>query len=421
MSSILLSKTAFSAEVGESGLIGVIRTIESNYITTLPREKIIEAAVNGIFKSLDCDSKFISNSELKIFRDKLSSSVIGLGIVYSFDKEDLGRVKYVMHNSPAYRAGIQRNDIILQIDNHKLETLSIPMIREKMSSERKVVLRILRGSNTRELALQSAEIKREQFYIRKIANRSQILYIKIYTFAHSLSTQLKSEIEKALRDNTIKGIILDLRYNNGGLLNEGINTVNLFLNKNLPIIKISEGDGMINTIYSSNFDDIIGGRPMIVLMNRLSASSSEVVIAGLKHNKRAILIGSRTFGKGSIQELFPIQDFGITLTISTFLSPSGTSINGVGIAPDIEIPFEIDTSDVLYNKIKNDKMNQSTSFNNTSFLLSLDNSKVDDAGEQDSSIELDCALDAMLSGANTDPTIVKSISIMQEMIDKITH
>ncbi|WP_233485223.1 S41 family peptidase [Candidatus Fokinia solitaria] len=404
---------AFSAEIGESGLVGIIRTIEGSYMTTLPREKIIEAAVAGIFKSLDRDSKFVSHSELKVFRDKLRSVVVGLGIVYSFSKEDLGRVRYVLHDSPAYKAGIQRNDKILQIDNYDLNTLSISAIKEKMSTGHKVVLRILRGNDIKEFVPQSTKIKREQFHIKRISGKFQILYIKIHTFADSLSTQLKGAIEKAFRESEIKGVILDLRYNNGGLLSEGINVANLFLKENLPIIKISEGDGMENTIYSDNLIDVADGCPMIVLMNRLSASSSEVVIAGLKYNDRAVLLGARTFGKGSIQELFPIQDFGITLTISTFSSPSGNPINGVGIAADIEIPFEVDTSDVLYNRMKNDQLNRSALF-----LLDLDNDKTDDIGEQSSSVELDCALDAMLGDTSIDPTIIKSISVMQEMIDK---
>tara|TARA_B100000953_G_scaffold193721_1_gene159607 strand:- start:751 stop:1893 length:1143 start_codon:yes stop_codon:yes gene_type:complete len=327
----------------------VLDKINKEYVEEIDQSEVMDAAINGVLQSLDPYSAYMSPESFQSMQTETSGEFGGLGIEVSMEA---GVVKVIspLDESPAYRVGVKAGDYIVKIDEHQVQgkTLmeAVDLMRGSVGSDieitvrRKGVKKAIIFKITREI------IKIQSVKSKKIDD--SIGYIRLSAFNENSSSQIKKKINEFSKNKNIKGYILDLRNNPGGLLSQAIKISDFFLT-NGEIVSTKSRKDSENRRWFANKGDIIDGKVLIVLINYGSASASEIVAGALKDNKRAILVGENSYGKGSVQSIIHLKNSGaIRLTISKYYLPSGKSISEVGIAPDIEVSestdeFRIDT------------------------------------------------------------------------------
>ena len=327
----------------------VLDKINKEYVEEIDQSEVMDAAINGVLQSLDPYSAYMSPESLQNMQTETSGEFGGLGIEVSMEA---GVVKVIspIDESPAYKVGVKAGDYIVKINEHQVQgkTLieAVDLMRGPVGSDieitvrRKGVKKAIIFKITREI------IKIQSVKSKKIDN--SIGYIRLTAFNENSSSQIKKKINEFSKNKNIKGYILDLRNNPGGLLSQAIKISDFFLT-NGEIVSTKSRKDSENRRWFANKGDIIDGKVLIVLINYGSASASEIVAGALKDNKRAILVGESSYGKGSVQSIIHLKNSGaIRLTISKYYLPSGKSISEVGIAPDIEVSestdeFRIDT------------------------------------------------------------------------------
>ena len=327
----------------------VLDKINKEYVEEIDQSEVMDAAINGVLQSLDPYSAYMSPESFQNIQTETSGKFGGLGIEVSMEA---GVVKVIspIDESPAYKVGVKAGDYIVKIDEHQVQgkTLmeAVDLMRGSVGSDieitvrRKGVKKAIIFKITREI------IKIQSVKSKKIDNI--IGYIRLTDFNENSSSQIKKKINEFNKNKNIKGYILDLRNNPGGLLSQAIKISDFFLT-NGEIVSTKSRKDSENRRWFANKGDIIDGKVLIVLINYGSASASEIVAGALKDNKRAILVGESSYGKGSVQSIIHLKNSGaIRLTISKYYLPSGKSISEVGITPDIEVSestdeFRIDT------------------------------------------------------------------------------
>ncbi len=327
----------------------VLDKINKEYVEEIDQSEVMDAAINGVLQSLDPYSAYMSPESLQSMQTETSGEFGGLGIEVSMEA---GVVKVIspLDESPAYRVGVKAGDYIVKINEHQVQgkTLmeAVDLMRGSVGSDieitvrRKGVKKAIIFKITREI------IKIQSVKSKKIDD--SIGYIRLSAFNENSSSQIKKKINEFNKNKNIKGYILDLRNNPGGLLSQAIKISDFFLT-NGEIVSTKSRKDSENRRWFANKGDIIDGKVLIVLINYGSASASEIVAGALKDNKRAILVGESSYGKGSVQSIIHLKNSGaIRLTISKYYLPSGKSISEVGITPDIEVSestdeFRIDT------------------------------------------------------------------------------
>tara|TARA_Y100001949_G_scaffold63844_1_gene54078 strand:- start:1131 stop:2273 length:1143 start_codon:yes stop_codon:yes gene_type:complete len=327
----------------------VLDKINKEYVEEIDQSEVMDAAINGVLQSLDPYSAYMSPESFQNMQTETSGKFGGLGIEVSMEA---GVVKVIspIDESPAYKVGVKAGDYIVKINEHQVQgkTLieAVDLMRGPVGSDieitvrRKGVKKAIIFKITREI------IKIQSVKSKKIDN--SIGYIRLTAFNENTSSQIKKKINEFSKNKNIKGYILDLRNNPGGLLSQAIKISDFFLT-NGEIVSTKSRKDSENRRWFANKGDIIDGKVLIVLINYGSASASEIVAGALKDNKRAILVGESSYGKGSVQSIIHLKNSGaIRLTISKYYLPSGKSISEVGIAPDIEVSestdeFRIDT------------------------------------------------------------------------------
>jgi carboxyl-terminal processing protease len=326
-----------------SPLYETLYRINYNYydIKNVNFNKLIDSAIDGMIKGLGDDfSYYYPPSQMTEQQIEMEGQYGGLGIEVTYDSENKAvKVVSPMYGTPAWRAGLQPGDLIIGIDDQPVSEMEYMEAVNKMRGKpgTSVKLTIKRGNEIIEVT-----IVRE--IIQIIPVKSGITEYKNKKIGYVLLTKFNepvpNELQKALRklyDNQIDALILDLRNNPGGLLDVAIHVANQFLDPGNVIVSVKDRDGKITERYISqgnNYPKV----PMVVLINNGSASASEIVAAALKENKRAVLIGQKTFGKGSVQRGFPLSNGGtVFLTIAHYLTPSGKDIHKVGIEPNIKV------------------------------------------------------------------------------------
>lgn len=304
-------------------------------------DKLIDSAIDGMVKGLGDDfSYYYPPSQMTEQQIEMEGQYGGLGIEVTYDSENRAvKVVSPMYGTPAWRAGLQAGDLIIGIDDQPVSEMEYMEAVNKMRGKpgTSVKLTIKRGNNIIEVT-----IVREIIQIIPVKsgiteyNKTKIGYVLITKF----NEPVPSELQKALRklyDQKIDALILDLRNNPGGLLDVAINVANQFLDAGKIIVSVKDRDGKITERYISegnNYPKV----PMAVLVNNGSASASEIVAGALKENNRAVLIGQKTFGKGSVQRGFPLSNGGtVFLMIAHYLTPSGKDIHKVGIEPNLKV------------------------------------------------------------------------------------
>jgi len=315
----------------------VLDKINKEYVDEVNQSKIMDAAINGVLQSLDPYSAYMSPEMFGSMQTETSGKFGGLGIEVGMES---GVVKIIspIDDTPAAKAGVKAGDYIIKIDGIQVQgkslTEAVELMRGPVGSGIEITIR--RIGTKKALTF---NIIREIIEVKSV--KSEILdksigYIKLTSFNENSSSQIKNSLNKFKKDS-LKGYILDLRNNPGGLLSQAIKITDYFLNDGV-IVSTKSRKSSENRKWFATKGDEINGKTLIVLINYGSASASEIVAGALKDHKRAIILGENSYGKGSVQSIIPLENKGaIRLTISKYYLPSGQSISEIGVTPDIEV------------------------------------------------------------------------------------
>lgn len=331
-------------------LVEVLERVRVDYVDDVDEHRLIEDAIRGMVSSLDPHSAFLDPEEYREVRISTAGSYSGVGIELVLED---GQVVIVspIEDSPAYRAGIVSGDVILSVDGAPVDPDSLDDTISRMRGEdgTSVVLGVHRPGDGTTFSL---TLVRELVQLASV--KSRMLepgtgYIRVTHFSETTGRDLKRAALRLKKENggTLQGLILDLRNNPGGLLDAAVEVSDIFLDTGL----IVSAEGRVNDArfrMSAQPGDVMDGKPIVVLVNSGSASASEIVAGALQDHGRALLVGSHTFGKGSVQTVMPLSNGrAIKLTTSRYFTPAGRSIHEVGINPDVEVLREVGDSTVI--------------------------------------------------------------------------
>ena len=315
------------------------KIIQTDYLYEYDTDKMIDGAVEGMVNSLDNAYTYYETEEE--YQDTLNSgsngNYVGIGVHLTFDRETEGiKVLGTMPDSPAEAAGIKSGDVILQVDDIYLNIETYSDAAEAIKGEEgtTVKLVVLRGEEVFEL-----EVPRQKITENNVTTEiiDDIGYIRIYSFDNGIYNQFKSEYEK-LRANNIKGIIVDLRNNPGGLVYDTVEILDLFLPE-CDVLKLVDKNGNEEVFKTDNTSQI--DIPLVVLVNQNSASASEIFASAIKDSGKGVVIGTKTYGKGVVQYVRPIKEHGaISIVAAQYFTSSGVVIQDNGIEPNIVVELD---------------------------------------------------------------------------------
>ena len=316
----------------------VLEKIQDEYVEEVDQADAMDSAINGLLQSLDPYSAYMSPEIFSESQTETSGEFGGLGIEVTMEA---GVVKVIspIDDTPASKAGVKAGDYIVRINGEQVQgkTLmeAVNLMRGPVGSSIEITVR-RKGLKKAKII----KITREIIQIKSVVSReveNKVGYLRLRAFNENSSNQLKKEISKIEKNKKLVGYILDLRNNPGGLLSQAIKISDFFLNDG-EIVSTKGRRTRENRKFFAKKGDKINGKPLIVLINSGSASASEIVAGALQDQKRAILLGETTFGKGSVQSIIPLKNKGaIRITVSKYYLPSGKSISEVGVIPDIRI------------------------------------------------------------------------------------
>jgi len=333
----------------------VFEDIREGYVEPVDEKKLLEAGMNGMLTSLDPHSAYLNEDDMKDFNDKSMGEFGGLGIQITADK-GLIRVISPIDDTPAAKAGIKAGDYITHIDGEQVGGLTLNQAVKKMKGRpgTKVSLTILQsGKEPRTIVMRRAIVKVKS--VKNEVKDDNIGYIRISDFGATTSREINDAI-RALEKKKVTAYVLDVRNNPGGYLTAAIDVADAFLSGGDIVSTRGRAADDIE-IARAKPGDLTGGKPLVVLVNHGSASASEIVAGALQDNNRGIIMGTKTFGKGSVQQQQPLGDgTAIHLTVARYYTPSGKSIQGKGITPDVEVL----QSKVEVVEKKNDIFSEST-------------------------------------------------------------
>jgi len=334
----------------------VLEKISEDYVDEVDQSKGMDAAINGLLQSLDPYSAYMTPESFKSMQTETSGKFGGLGIEVGMES---GVVKVIspIDNTPAAKAGLKAGDYIVKIDGVQVQGKSlmdaVDLMRGLVGSSIEITVR--RRGVKKALIF---NITREIIQVQSVKSElidDNIGYIRLTSFNENSSNQIQKKIKKLNKDKNLKGYILDLRNNPGGLLSQAIKITDFFL-ENGEIVSTKSRKISENRKWFAKKGDIIDGKILIVLINYGSASASEIVAGALKDHKRAIIVGENSYGKGSVQSIIPLKNKGaIRLTIAKYYLPSGKSISEIGVTPDIEI-LEV-SEDFKFNSETDNQLN----------------------------------------------------------------
>lgn len=347
----------------------VFEKIEKDYVKEPKKQELLDAAIEGMLSSLDPHSYYYSDEDLESFKDATIGEFGGIGVEIIYET---GAIKVIspIDDLGAYKAGVKAGDYIVRVNDDYVNSIgfnkSIQELRGKPGTKVKVT--VIREGEGKPLEF---EITREIVKVDSVKTRSEnnVAYVRVSTFSEKAAKDLKKEVNKLFNSkNKPEGIILDLRNNPGGLLDVGIEMADYFI-KDGTIVSMKGRDiSSEMTFVASSNTPKIPNVPIVVLINNGSASASEILAGALKDHKRAILVGTKTYGKGSVQTFFPFDSrSAIKFTTGIYYTPNGTSIQAEGIEPDIEIEY----AKVEYPK----KSKDYTRFSEASLKNHLENEK----------------------------------------------
>ncbi len=318
----------------------VFERVRAQYVTPPDEEKLVEAAINGMLTSLDPHSSYLNEKDAAEMQTQTRGEFGGLGIEVTMEDE-LVKVVSPIDDTPAARAGVLAGDFISEIDGEPVRGLSLSDAVDKMRGpvNTAIELTILRDGADAPIKL---KVTRDIISVKAVKYRAEgdVGYLRIISFTEKTYGDLEdaiSNLKKEIGEDKIKGYVLDLRLNPGGLLDQAISVSDAFLDQG-EIVSTRGRNAEETRRFNARAGDLIDGKPMIVMVNGGSASASEIVAGALQDHHRATVLGTRSFGKGSVQTIIPLDDTTrLRLTTALYYTPSGTSIQGTGIKPDIKV------------------------------------------------------------------------------------
>ena len=319
----------------------VLEKIQNEYVEEIDQAETMDAAINGVLQSLDPYSAYMNPEIFNESREDTSGEFGGLGIEVSMEA---GVVKVItpIDDTPAAKAGVKAGDYIIRINGEQVQgkTLmeAVNLMRGSVGTSIEITIRRKGLKKAKVIKIIREIIEVKSVVSKQIQNK--IGYIRLRAFNENSGSQLKKEILKIEKNKKTVGYILDLRNNPGGLLSQAIKISDFFLDDG-EIVSTNGRKVKENRKFFAQKGDQINGKPLIVLINNGSASASEIVAGALQDQKRAVLLGETTYGKGSVQSIIPLKNRGaIRLTVSKYYLPSGKSISEVGVIPDIKVEEE---------------------------------------------------------------------------------
>ena len=364
---IIFSQNAFSqkkdALYEKLDLFGdILETINNEYFKKINEGEAIDGAINGMLQSLDPYSSYMSPQTFKNMNTETKGEFGGLGIEVTMEG---GLVKVItpIDDTPADKAGIKSGDYIIKLDDKQVKGITLDEAVNTMrgKSGTSITLTIRRVNVNEPITV---KIVREVIKTKSVISevKENIGYLRLRSFNEKSGDELIDKIKEIKRNSTnISGYILDLRNNPGGLLSQAIKISDAFLDSG-EIVSTKGRDPRDIKVYNSKKGDEINGKPLIVLINQGSASASEIVAGALKDHKRAIVVGEKSFGKGSVQSIMPLSNGGgLRLTTAKYYLPSGETIEEIGVLPDIKVEQQKD----------NFKINDSINDNQLIYALKL--------------------------------------------------
>ena len=336
----------------------VLENIKKDYVDDVDQAEIMDSAINGVLQSLDPYSAYMSPELFKEMQTDTRGEFGGLGIEIGMES---GVVKVIspIDDTPAAKAGIKAGDYIVKIGKEQVQGKSlleaVKLMRGPVGTSINLTIRRKNVKKPLEFKINRKIIEIKSVSSRLIGKEKNIAYIRLKSFNENSDKQFLKSVKDFEKKSKIKGYVLDLRNNPGGLLTQAINITDFFLEDGEIVStkgrKISE-----TRKFFARKGDEIKGKPIVVLINNGSASASEIFAGALKDHKRAIILGENSYGKGSVQSIIPLRNGGgMRLTISKYYLPSGKSISEVGVKPDILVEEEGD--DFLINSEKDNQLN----------------------------------------------------------------
>src|SRR6201995_980839 len=320
----------------------VFERVRADYVEVPDDSKLIESAINGMLAGLDPHSSYMDPKSFRDMQVQTRGEFGGLGIEVT-QEDGLIKVVAPIDDTPAAKAGIRAGDIITHLDDEAVQGLTLNQAVDKMRGpvNSKIKLKILRKGAAKPLDI---AITRETIRVRSVRSRTEgddVGYVRITQFNEQTADGLRKSIDditRQLRAEKVKGYVVDLRNNPGGLLDQAIFVSDAFLERG-EIVSTRGRNAEETQRFSARPGDLVKGKPVIVLINGGSASASEIVAGALQDHKRATLVGTRSFGKGSVQTIIPLGsgNGALRLTTARYYTPSGKSIQAKGIVPDIEV------------------------------------------------------------------------------------
>jgi carboxyl-terminal processing protease len=322
----------------------VFERIRSDYVEQPSEAELIEAAINGMLTSLDPHSSFMNAKNYQDMQVQTKGEFGGLGIEVTME-EGLVKVVTPIDDTPAAKAGVMAGDLIVGLDGEQVQGLTLQEAVERMRGpvNTPITLMIQRPGAEKPIEI---KVVRDVIRIQSVRSRVEddVGYLRVTQFTEQTFEGLRAAIEKIKSDvpaDRLKGYVVDMRNNPGGLLDQAISVSDAFLDKGEIVSTRGRHDSETRR-YAAKSGDLIGGKPVIVLINGGSASASEIVAGALQDHRRATVVGTRSFGKGSVQTIIPLGGNGaVRLTTARYFTPAGVSIQAKGIVPDIEVIQEL--------------------------------------------------------------------------------
>ena len=354
----------------------VYNRVKNQYVEELTDKELVEKALNGMLQALDPHSSYMNEEIYKEIQVDTSGSFGGLGIEITTDK---GFIKIIspIDDTPADKAGIQAGDYITHLNGDSVVDMNLKEAIDLMRGEvgTSITLTIIRGTEDPF----DVELIRDTIKMASVKHRvlNNVAVLRVSTFNEQTTSGLQDSIQKLEEsENPPIGYVLDLRNNPGGLLAESVSVSDLFLEQG-EIVSIRGREKNDVQVYSAKKGDLINQKPLVVLINEGSASASEIVAGALQDHNRAVIMGMKSFGKGSVQTIVPIDSGAIRLTIAKYYTPSGDSIQAVGIEPDVVVPrAELNIIDNYFT------------FRESDYQDALDNETTDGSEEEATSTDI---------------------------------
>jgi carboxyl-terminal processing protease len=317
----------------------VLSILQENYVEEIDTEKAVDGAIQGLLLTLDPHSSYLKPEEFQDLQEETSGAFSGVGIEITI-KDGILTVVSPIEGTPAEKAGIKANDLIVEIDGKKTKDMTsdeaIKLLRGTKGSKVTITIQREGWDNLRPFALTRDIIPLHSVKASFLA--PGFAYFRITNFQSHTTRDFKQELADLQKKQTIRGLILDLRNNPGGLLNQAVSISDIFL-KQGTIVSTKGRTEDQNMLFSAHDTTDDTGIPMVVLVNEGSASASEIVAGAIQDHKRGVIVGTRTFGKGSVQTIIPLPDgAGLRMTTAKYYTPANRSIQALGISPDVEVP-----------------------------------------------------------------------------------